>query len=120
MVANSDQPWREIVDFVQSRGYDDFLGRKKSLTRETELFRDLKITGDDAIDFLSEFTEIFSMHVGDFNFHDYFEEEGFWPFRGSEKTKERRKITLGMLEQAARSGVWKGMELEPGEGHIRS
>lgn len=106
-----EDPWRHIVEFIESRGYNDFMGMKRHLTRETELVRDLKITGDDAVEFMDSFIECFLLEIEDFNFHDHFDEEGLWLLPRLKKTNVKRKITLGMLERAVERGVWNSSQL---------
>lgn len=111
-MAGFEDPWRFIVEFCKSRGYDDFLGFKKPLTKKTELVGDLRITGDDAVEFLSDFMEVFSIDMGNLNFHEYFDEEGFWPLPRFRKWEKKRKLTLGMLEQAVKNGCWNSPDVE--------
>lgn len=42
----------------------------------TELEKDLRIWGDDAYEFLQEFSKVFDVDISNFTFSDYFREEG--------------------------------------------
>ena len=79
---------------------------------------DLGVTGDDADDFMGAFARRFNVSAGDFDFHRYFEMEGFsvWPFSiftnwlhrrwGIRKYDQREPLTLAMLQRAIDMGVW--------------
>ena len=66
---------------------------KKHITLETSINKNLCIEGDDAIDFLNEFSSLFQVDITDFPFDKYFYNEGelsmiwFYKwFRGNSKS----------------------------------
>ena len=76
-----------------------------SLTLNMELEKDLKITGDDAIEFIIAFGENFEVDVSQFHADDYFNSEGIdlfgWIVDLFRKESRVKKIlTLGDLENA--------------------
>ncbi|WP_285008669.1 DUF1493 family protein [Pedobacter faecalis] len=83
-------------------------GRYKiELTRDTQLERDLKITGDDALEFFEEFGKRFDIDTEDLELSEYFAPEGSFSlykliFTGKETKK--KVITLGHLEKAIALG----------------
>lgn len=71
---------------------------------------DLRITGDDADEFLIEFGKIFSVDVSNFPVGDYFGDDGdsilpaiIRMFTGRKKRKTKR-LTIGDLEKAIIAG----------------
>lgn len=105
--------WRVIVDLANSV---DSVGCRhhetpRELTKETELVKDLGLTGDDAFRFMEDFAARLNVDAGDFAALDYFEEESLWllPWLGR-KTKGV-PITLGMLLLAAKDGAWNSVRL---------
>jgi acyl carrier protein len=52
---------------------------KQILTRETRLHDDLKIDGDDAVDFFIAFEKEFNVDISNFKLREYFNGEGFDP-----------------------------------------
>lgn len=106
-----DASWDAIEAFVRT---EVGLGPSKPLTRDTRLWEDLGLTGDDANDFMGSFFERFQIDPGDFDFHRYFLMEGEgglyslfqrWVLKKSQ-TRQREPITLGMLYRAALDGKW--------------
>lgn len=81
------------------------------LTRETRLYKDLKIDGDDAFELLKIYEKKFNVDMQDFNYVDYFAPEGIdllgalKRLFGLEK-KKLKEITLGDMEKAALIGRW--------------
>ncbi len=43
---------------------------------EERLYHDLRISGDDAADFLDKYSILFNVNIGNFQFSDYFPHEG--------------------------------------------
>lgn len=88
---------------------------RQSLTFETRLYEDLKIDGDDAIDFFLAFENEFNVDVSQFNLGKYFNGEGFDPIglskvfkmlKGQKETSSEKKISLnlGHLVKAIKEG----------------
>ena len=97
---------------------------KKPLNLTDTLEDDLGVTGDDADDFMDTFSKRFNVESGDFDFHRYFEMEGFsvWPFSiftnwlhrrwGIKKYEQREPLTVAMLQHAIDLGVWDSQRLK--------
>jgi len=110
MVTKEDPLWDEIVRFIENGKWNNFGFWKKPATinRDTELEKDLRITGSDAEDFMTAFHEQFPFEIGDFHLSDYFQSEGFLVLPLFKKRGGGIKpLTLGMLENAVRNGAWK-------------
>lgn len=94
------------------------LSPRKPLNPTDTLEDDLGVTGDDADNFMGAFSKRFNVGPGDFDFHRYFEIEGFsvWPFCmfanwlhrqwGIKKYDQREPLTLAMLQRAIDLGIW--------------
>ncbi|WP_321796753.1 DUF1493 family protein [Caballeronia sp. J97] len=126
-----DALWTAIVGFTREEIGRPWLGKEPSLTPSTHVFEDLRIDGDDAIEFVDRFFEKFNVK-GDFPYARYFGGEGtagpallfipflvFAPFRAlfrleraSNANPEYRSLTLGMLYEAARIGHWDAKAIE--------
>jgi hypothetical protein len=103
------------------------LSPKKPLSSSDTLEDDLGVTGDDADNFMSAFSERFNVEPGDFDFHRYFEMEGIsvWPFSfltnwlhrrwGIKKYDRREPVTVAMLQRAIHLGVWNTERLRDGK-----
>lgn len=81
-------------------------------TLATDLRKDLRMAEEDAEDLLVKLFDRFGIRQGDFEFARYFPPEGS-PF--TLRWKDRTPpvpLTLGMLLQAARAGVWMTAAIE--------
>lgn len=106
--------WEDIVKLAEeipTFGLKQ-LGKTQILTRQTDLVVDLGLIGDDAIEFMDKYASAFNVQFGDYKFSLYFEPEQLWILPTFRKTKKKNSITLGMLELAARVGVWNSDFLE--------
>ena len=88
------------------------LWKKPTLTRQTDLVADLGLIGDDALEFMEKYATAFSVESGDYDYLSYFCPEQLWVLPKFRKTKKKYIITLGMLELAAKTGVWNKEFLE--------
>lgn len=76
------------------------------LKRTTTLEKDLKITGDDADEFIHSFGEKFDVDVTNFDISEYFEPEGdkilpaMIRFLTGQKKQKLKELSLGDLELA--------------------
>jgi hypothetical protein len=113
----------KIVDFIEKNKYNDFGIFKKplKLSRATTIENDLGITGDDANDFMADFSKTFEVNLEKFDPCCYFELEGFlyglfMPFYSKAIKdcirKKKRQITLGMLEQSVVDGIWDSDKID--------
>lgn len=75
------------------------------LTSNTEVEKDLKVTGDDAIEFLVSFGKEFNVDISQFSATEYFDSDGI-DFIGwivdlfRKKPRVKKRLTLGDLETA--------------------
>ncbi len=83
---------------------------RKPLLRDTTLEKDLGMSGDDAVEFVLDFSKKFSVDVSKFEIKKYFFPEGdsILPaimrlFTGK-KNPKKRELKLGDLEKAAIAG----------------
>ena len=107
-MVKSDDICLSILQFLfRKRG-----AYKIELSRETELLSDLGIDGDDAVEFLEDFSKEFSVDVSQLVFDKYFNQESLDSVNliSSIFSKKKRKmllpITLGMLEECSKKGQW--------------
>ncbi|BBA37016.1 uncharacterized protein sS8_5093 [Methylocaldum marinum] len=113
MVTNKDTIWSRIVALVEklpTKGFSRVMGSQE-LTRNTDLVSDLGLTGDDAFEFMEQYATLFAVKKGDYDSTNYFEAEGLWLLPRLRKQKPKMRITLGMLEAAAREGEWNSAKL---------
>lgn len=96
----------KIVNLIEEK-----MGKYRNpLIRETTLERDLGMTGDDAIEFILEFSQRFNVDISQFNIRLYFEPEGdsilpnvFRSITGKKKSKQK-ELTIGDLEHSVMKG----------------
>ena len=106
----NEEIWKRLVKFV---GDEISSSTALKISRNTKLVEDLGLIGDDADDFMGKFSQLFSVGGGDFRFDDYFPPEGFdlvgligGIFTEKRENPKFAPLTLGMLEHAAKLGVW--------------
>jgi acyl carrier protein len=77
---------------------------KINLDRNTRLYKDLRIDGDDAFELLRDFSNMFEVDMSDFKFGEYFSPEGtdiLGAIVSLLKNKPKLKeLTLGDMEKA--------------------
>jgi hypothetical protein len=111
----SSEIFNKLKVFVweQGLGYTypfPLLFKKKQITRETAIEKDLGITGDDADEFLIAFGKEFNVDVNQFSIGDYFGDEGdpilpaIIRFLTGRKEREKKILTIGHLEKAVIAG----------------
>lgn len=113
MVSLKDDIWERIVSLAQeipSVGFKQ-VGKKKELTKQTDLVADLGLVGDDATEFMDKYAAAFDVKEGDYETSTYFDAEGLWLLPGFRKRKEKKHLTLGMLYLAVKNGVWDSEKL---------
>jgi len=103
-----DLKLKKIKQFLESDRWG--LG-KRVIQRNTRIEQDLKLTGDDAIEFIVSFGEEFGVNVSNFMAADYFEGEGIFPFLKvinsllcAKKKSHKKVLTIGDLERAIELG----------------
>ena len=100
---SKDEPiFDQLINFIINERWEyDF-----ELNRSIRLYSDLKIWGDDAVDFFIKFRDKFGVDISHFKLDEYFDPEGFDMIsffsslfnRGVKRKK--KEITLGDLEKA--------------------
>lgn len=88
-----------------------FSKRHKTLTLESDLYNDLKLAPEDAVDLLEEYAEAFGIKLGDISFTKYFPNtSGLFSFltpKALRSTGEKPiPLTVGMLVESAKAGRW--------------
>ena len=79
------------------------------LDRETSIQNDLKIYGDDAVEFILAFGKEFKVDISEFEIREYFDSESD-PITRSiihllrKKNKQKKNLSIGDLEVAAKKG----------------
>ncbi len=96
----------QIKGFVTKQRWEyDF-----NLTRETELRKDLKLGGDDAVEFMIAFGKEFNVDISSLDLNKYFPPEGdrilpaIIHFFSLKKAPKYFSLTLGDLETAVKNG----------------
>jgi acyl carrier protein len=102
MIENEVSP--ELCSFIEKERWK----YPFKLTPNIEIEKDLKVTGDDAIEFIIDFGKEFDVDVSQFKAADYFEGEGIdiigWIANLFKKRSHTKKIlTLGNLEKAIKN-----------------
>lgn len=121
-MTGDDAIWKEIVALVEelpTAGLSRLVGAKP-LTRETDLVVDLGLIGDDAFEFMEKYAARLHVKRGDYDASAYFEPEGLWMLPRFGKRKPKKRITLGMLELAARDGEWNSARLDQADSDSAS
>jgi hypothetical protein len=95
----SDEIFNELKIFSE-----EIIGTNQVLLRETRLYEDLGIYGDDAIEYLIAFGKKFNVEVSKFMAADYFKGEGIDLFAMFRKVTTYKPLTLGQLEKAIIAG----------------
>jgi acyl carrier protein len=115
-MMKKDKLSEEITNFVNNQ-VGKIWWSKKELSRNTRIYEDLRIDGDDALDFFTAFEEEFHLDLKSLKLDKYFNNEGLDPFGLSSLIKRikgnktssnhtNKAITLGDLEKAVQSGKW--------------
>lgn len=102
------QIFNSIITFVENERWKySFL-----LNRNTRIVQDLKIDGDDAVEFMEKFVSTFNIDYSEFQFGNYFSPEGLNLFSViisffKKKQIIKKTLTLGDLERAVIIGKIK-------------
>lgn len=99
----NEELFNQILNFiVDIRGH-----YRKKITENSELEVDLKITGDDACEFLERYSEKFGVDIFKFNINKYFASEGtldLYLLIFLKKKQSRKRITVGNLIRGIEAG----------------
>jgi acyl carrier protein len=110
-----DVIFENLKKFIYNQGFGytlpfPFLFKKKVLTRESCIESDLRISGDDADEFLVDFGKEFKVNISKFPIGDYFNDEGD-PWLPAllrsilgRKARKAKSLTIGQLEKAVLAG----------------
>jgi hypothetical protein len=126
-MADEDEIFVQVVELLK-----EYVGKRRILLRETTLFGDLGLDGDDAGDFLEKYHDRFHVDLSQFDFQRYFLGEGY-AFREllvlplvcairayrrylapgtPEENEGLVPITIQQLVQAASTGRWRSSPSE--------
>ena len=82
----------------------------RAVTPCQRLYHDLKLTGDDAVELLEALHAKFGTAFTDFQFAEYFPNEGEAAVDGVERllgfAEPRKPLTIGHLSEVVRRGAW--------------
>ena len=77
------------------------------LSMQTDLYKDLRLTGDDVDDLFAQLQSRMEIDFSDFQFGRHFTDEGLWPFpTGQTWKKQRIPVTIADLLLAAKNKKW--------------
>jgi len=112
-VINKTTIWEQITRLVKDIPSIGLacIGREFELSRQTDLVSDLGLVGDDAFEFIEKYPSCLSIEKGDYDSSAYFDAKGLWLLPRFSKRKAKMRITLGMLELAAKDGEWNSAKL---------
>ena len=86
---------------------EDKMGKYKFPLNEcTSLEKDLGMTGDDAVEFIMEFSEKFNIDISEFKIGEYFEPEGdailpaILGLLTGKRSQKQKELTIGDLQKA--------------------
>lgn len=110
-MKKEDDLVNDIAEFIYSCGWGYkflFFGKKIKVKGETKLESELKITGDDADQFLSAFSKRFKVDISSFDVNKYFLEERDPVLKIFDKIffkqRKEREITVRDLARSALIG----------------
>lgn len=92
----------EIKEYVIEKNLID----ADEISEETDIENDLGLTGNDAEEFIADFSEKFKVDISEFDFKSYFLAEGidFSSFFNFFSPKKRKKLRLLDLHEAVKKG----------------
>lgn len=115
-MENKNAAYERVVDFITK----EFGGKKEKMNLQTTLEGDLKITGDDGIDFINLFLKKFKIEYEQKeNRPKYFDDEGYSPvnfvtlyhwIRGKKDNRKQYDLTLQHLVKVIEQGRWVDMD----------
>ncbi|NOS89250.1 MAG: DUF1493 family protein [Methylococcaceae bacterium] len=113
MVTEQASIWGQILLLIKDMPTNAFsrLNKEIEFTRQTDLVVDLGLVGDDAFEFMEKYASSLHVRKGDYDMSLYFDAESLWLLPKVGKSQPKMPITLGMLEVAAKQGVWDSNKL---------
>lgn len=119
----NDRQWDALIAFTREE--IPWAGKREPLVASTRILHDLRIDGDDAVEFMEKFFDTFNVaNVENFPVHRYFGPEGTAAVpllvvpaliaalcrlvhgRPAPGDTDEHPLTLGMLLEAMRAGRW--------------
>jgi hypothetical protein len=95
-----------VINFVAQ-----FVGvSAECISLGSDMQRDLGVTGDDGIDFISSFGDEFEIDFSEFEYCKYFDSEGFNPFDLFFPSEKKWPLRVKSLVQAAIEKKWMDTE----------
>jgi hypothetical protein len=126
-----DPLWKQLEEFTREEvGGCPLFGKEPAITPATDIFKDLRVDGDDAIEFLEKWFDKFNVAgVESFPVNRYFHGEGhgfsggfsqmisawishFRTGRPIQIHDGKKPLTLGMLLEAMQAGRWDTEAIE--------
>jgi len=99
------------MEFIKNQTGESWWN-KEGLHKGTRLLEDLRIDGDDAVDFFTEFGEHFKTDLSNLDLRKFFNGEGFNPLEGvlnfikGKKKLPLKSITIEHLNKVIESKQW--------------
>lgn len=93
----------DLLDFILNYSW---IKNREKLNTSTRLEEDLYIYGDDAEEFLCDYSDRFSVDISNFNFPKYFTKEVYFYsiYKWLNRHKEKKTLTIGDLEKGILAG----------------
>lgn len=115
--------WDQLEAFAREALGRPLFGGALTLTPDSQLEEDLRLTGVDAVEFIDGWAETFGVAAQGFPYNRYFDPDS-WDVVGSvlgvfskrHRAPPRVPLTLGMLAEAMRRGRWDTAEIEAAAG----
>ncbi len=95
---------KNILDAIKCFLEEDYGIRKRRINIQSRIEKDLRITGDDAVEMLVDFGKKFNVDVSNFMAADYFNGEGSFWFFPMNNTPNKKVLTIGHLVKAVIAG----------------
>ena len=95
----------KIIEFVSN---ETRISKKVKINLNTRLLEDIRIDGDDAIEFFEKYSKAFNVNIDDIILKKHFGDEGFNPFTifFSLFCKKLSSITVKSLIDSAKEKKW--------------
>ncbi|WP_116137979.1 DUF1493 family protein [Trinickia diaoshuihuensis] len=118
-----DVVWNKLGQFAREQLGRPLLGGRLTLTPDSRLEEDLRLTGLDAVEFIDKWADEFNIEADGFPYDRYFGPESLDVIRSvlglfSKRFRDPKlaSLTLGMLAEAMKRGRWNTEEIERAAG----
>ena len=114
----NDRQWKALVAFTREE--IQWAGKREPLAASTRILHDLRVDGDDAVEFIEKFFDTFEVsNVESFPFHRYFGPEGAAAVPLLIIPALVAALTLGMLLEAICADHWDTDAIERRQASAR-